>query len=217
MTDTPGDPTATDPPVRPPLPTLGVVSGRAFLALGAVVGALGWGVTSLLTARPGLAGATDPALLAALVWAPLVVLMVGGGVFATPDAVRFARPFLVWGPVNAAASMATLGALLGWLPAATYWVAWALAGAAGFLATGAAVRRTGDDGALWLATAACEAGVVVAGLVLGGPWPFAVLGVLHAVPLALWASGLARRLGAGVALVPVLSTAAVLGTGLYLA
>lgn len=209
------DPGATTPPVRLPLPTLGAVSGRAFLALGAVVGGLGWGVTALLTARPGLAGAADPALLAALAWAPLVGLMVGVGVFATPDTVRFARPFLVWGPANGAASVATVAALLGWLPPSTYWLAWALAGATGYLATGVAVRRAGGDGRLWLAAAACESGVLLAGLTVGGSWPFALLGALHAVPLALSATGLARRLGARAALVPVLATAALLGAGLY--
>jgi hypothetical protein len=203
-----------DPPVRLPLPTLGAVSGRSFLALGAVVGALGWGVTALLTARPSLAGLlgpdVDPAFLVALVWVPLVLVMVGVGVFATPDGVRFARPFLVWGPANGAASVATVGALLGWLPGTTYWLAWTLAGAAGYLATGIAVRTAGGDGRLWLAAAGAEAGVLVAGVTVGGPWPFAVLGVLHATPLTLSATGLDRRHGTAAALVPVLVVAGML-------
>lgn len=202
------DPGATDPPVRLPLPTLGAVSGRSFLALGAVVGALGWGVTTLLTARPSLAGllgpGVDPALLVTLAWGPLVLVMVGVGVFATPDGVRFARPFLVWGPANGAASVATVAALLGWLPAATYWLAWALAGVAGYLATGIAVRNAGGDGRLWLAAAGSEAGVLVAGVTVGGPWPFALLGLLHVAPLTLSATGLDRRHGTAAAMVPVL-------------
>lgn len=174
-----------DPPLTLPVPTLGAVSGRGFLAVGAAVGVLGWGSTALLTVRPGIAAPLAPALAATTVWAPLVVLMVAVGLFGTPDTVRFARPFLVWGPANGLASLATVAALLGRLPEATYWLAWALAGAAGYLGTGLAVRRAGDDGRLWFAAACCEAGALVAGVTVGGPWPFILLGAVHVLPLTL--------------------------------
>jgi hypothetical protein len=209
VTDASSDRAAGDPPVRLPLPTLGRVSGRSFLTLGAVVGALGWGVTALLTARPSLLGPLAPgvelAFLVALAWVPLVLVMVGVGVFATPDRVRFARPFLVWGPANGAASVATVAALAGWLPPSTYWLAWALAGTTGYLGTAAAVRRAGGNARLWLSAAVAEVGVVVAAATAGGPWPFLLLGVAHALPLALDASGLARRRGAAVLPVAVVA------------
>lgn len=197
---------APPPERRPPplrslgLPTLGQLSGRRFLALGAAVGAVGWSVTALLTARPMLAAVApapldDPALLASAVWFALVPVMIGTGLFATPDRVRFSRPMLVWGPANGLASVATVAALFGALPPATYWLAWALAGAAGYLATGVAVQDVGGRGRTWLAAAGCEALVPVAALGPGGPWPFAVLGVVHALPLALDAVDGERRLG----------------------
>lgn len=197
-----GRPTDGDggPPRSLPLPTLAVLSGRGFLTLGACVGAVGWTATALLTARPGLAGSAPepfdaPALLAAAVWLPLVVLMVTAGVFATPDRVRFASPFLVWGPANGLAGVATVAALAGVLPPATYWLAWTLAGAAGSLATGLSVRQVGGDGRTWLVAAACEALVPLAALGPGGPWPFVLLGTLHVLPLALDVADADRRLG----------------------
>jgi hypothetical protein len=168
----------------------------------------------VLTARPGAAGPFDPALLAAVAWTPLVALMVGVGLLATPDAVRFARPFRSWGPANGLASVATAAALFGWLPPQTYWVAWALAGAAGYLGTWLAVRSDGRDGRLWLAAAACETAVVVAGLTVGGVWPVLLLGTAHAVPLTVAASGLEHRLGSGASLVPVVATGLVLAVAL---
>jgi hypothetical protein len=216
VTDASSDRAASDPPVRLPLPTLGRVSGRSFLALGAVIGALGWGVTALLTAWPSLlallAPGIEPVFLVALVWMPLVLVMVGVGVFATPDRVRFARPFLVWGPANGAATVVTVAALVGWLPPPTYWLAWALAGAAGYCWTAAAVGRAGGDARLWLSATVAEVGVVAAGATVGGPWPFLLLGVAHALPLALDASGLARRRGAAV--LPVAAVAGLLAIAL---
>jgi hypothetical protein len=192
-----GDATAL--PVSLPIPTLGILGSRGFLALGAAIGAVGWTVTALLTARPALAavipGPDDPALLVAALWLVLIAVMMGAGLFATPDAVRFSRPMLVWGPANGLATLATVGALLGALPTATSWLAWALAGATGYLATGLAIRRVGGDGRTWLAAAGCEALVPVAALLAGGPWPFAVLGAVHTLPLALDAADPERRLG----------------------
>jgi hypothetical protein len=192
-----------DPPLAPPVPTLGAVSGRGFLAVGAAVGATGWGATALLTARPGLAAPVAPAVAATGVWIPLIAVMVGVGLFGTPDPVRFGRPFLIWGPANGLATLATVAALLGWLPEATYWLSWALAGAAGYLGTGLTVRRADGDGRLWFAAAACEGAVLVAGAAVGGAWPFVLLGTVHVLPLALDAGGVAEWTGRTVWPVPV--------------
>lgn len=200
--------------LRQAIPTIGSVTGRGFLGLGAAVGATGWGVTAVLTVRPGVAGPFDPALLATVAWVPLVALMIGVGLLATPDAVRFARPFGSWAPANGLASVATVAALSGWLPPQTYWMAWALAGATGYLGTWLAVRRTGRDGRLWLAAAACETAVVVGGVTVAGVWPVLLLGTAHVVPLTVAASGLQRRLGSGAPLVPVIATGLVLAVAM---
>jgi hypothetical protein len=191
------------PPLGLPVPTLSVVSGRAFLAVGAAIGALGWGATALLTARPGIVAPLDPAVAAATVWTPLIVVMVSVGLFGTPDTVRFGRPFLFWGPANGLASLATVAALLAWLPGVTYWLAWALAAAVGYLGTGVAVRRAGGDGHVWVATAGCEVSVLVAGGTVGGPWPFVLLGAMHVLPLALEAGSIPERTGLPVWPVPI--------------
>lgn len=167
-------------PVRFAPPTRAAVSRDAFLTLGATVGAVGWGVTALLSASPTLV--PDPALVSIALWGLLVALMIGVGVLLTPDAVRFSRPMLVWGPANAAASLVTLGVLFGPLPGWTLLAAWALAGAVGYAASARATngreRRAYAMGAfLELLTL----GTVAVGLPVAGT--LALLGVCHVGPL----------------------------------
>lgn len=159
-------------------PTLARVGLDRFLALGAGVGALGWGGTALLTARPGLVG--DPVLASVALWTALVAVMVGVGVFATPDAVRFSRPMLVWGPANALASLVTLGVLFGPLPAWALADAWALAGAVGYYASARATA--GNDRNVYLTAVFFE--VITFGTGSSAA-TFVALGVCHVVPLLL--------------------------------
>jgi hypothetical protein len=159
-------------------PTLARVDLDRFLALGAAVGTVGWGVTALLAARPALV--PDPALVTVSLWAVLVTLMVGVGVFATPDPVRFSRPILVWGPANAAATLVTLGVLFGPLPEWALTDAWALAGAVGYYAS---VRATaGNDRNVYLTAVFFEVTTFGTGT---SPAVFVALGVCHVVPLVL--------------------------------
>jgi len=162
-------------------PTLARVDLDRFLALGAAVGALGWSATALLTARPDVVA--DPVLVSVALWGVLVAVMIGVGVFATPDAVRFSRPILVWGPANALASLVTLGVLFGPLPDWALPGVWALAGAVGYEAS----RRAVDGPARPVYLAATFVEVLTLGAVLVVPpaGVFVLLGVSHALPLAL--------------------------------
>ena len=165
-------------------PTLGRVGLDGFLALGALVGTVGWAGTALLTARPGLVG--DPVLVSVVLWAVLVAVMVGVGVFGTPDAVRFSRPMLVWGPVNALATLATLLALFGPLPEATPLVAWGLAGLVGYAAS--AYWTAGVQRRTYAVAAFFEAQTLAAVTPLAPAHTYLLLGVCHAVPLAVVAT-----------------------------
>ncbi|MFC7226089.1 hypothetical protein N0B31_01635 [Salinirubellus salinus] len=159
-------------------PTLARVDLDRFLALGALVGAVGWGATALLTARPDLVA--DPVLVSVALWGVLVAVMVGVGVFATPDEVRFSRPMLVWGPANALASLVTLAVLFGPLPAWTLPDAWALAGLVGYYASARATE--GNDRNVYLTAAFFEVTTFGTGT---SPAVFVALGVCHVVPLVL--------------------------------
>ncbi|PSQ09965.1 hypothetical protein BRC93_11175 [Halobacteriales archaeon QS_5_70_15] len=110
-------PRSSRPSIRSALvatPTLGPVGIDRFLAVGAAVGGVGWGVTVLRTAVPGLVA--DPELVAMVVWIGLVGVVVGVGTLATPDAVRFSRPLLAWGGANATATLLSTLSLVGVLP-----------------------------------------------------------------------------------------------------
>ena len=175
------------------VPTLGRVGLDGFLALGAAVGAVGWGVTALLAARPDQVG--DPELVAMAVWFGLVGVMVGVGTLATPDAVRFSRPLLAWGGANGTATLLSTLALVGVLPSAVHLYAWPLAGAVGYTATARLVGGRNPRVARLYATAALLEAATL-GLALVGVAPaivFALLGVCHALPLALAAGARTAR------------------------
>lgn len=175
---------------RPVPPTTGRVGIRGFLALGAVVGAAGWGATVLLTARPDAVAAPEWTAVGA--WAVLVAVMGGVGVFGTPDAVRFSRPMLAWSVANGSASVASVLGVLGVLPDRAHLVAWSLAGATGYLATGLLVGR--PDARVYRVAAVLE-GVLFVGVLggLDGTTALGLLGVCHALPLALVAATDDRR------------------------
>lgn len=171
------------------LPTTGRVSLDAFLTLGAGVGTVGWSVTLLAATTPAV---STPELAAMAVWAVLVGVMVGVGLFGTPDSVRLSRPALAWGVANGSASLASLLALLGFLPDATHVVGWGLAGAVGYGVTGRLVG--GRDGGVYLAAAAFELFTVGNALLIGArPIHLALLGVCHVVPLLLVVGTETRR------------------------
>jgi hypothetical protein len=161
--------------------TLARVDLNRFLALGAAVGAVGWSGTALLTVRPEVVA--DPVLVSVALWTGIVAVMVGVGAFATPDEVRFSKPMLVWGPANATATLVTLAVLFGPLPDWALPATWALAGAVGY---GASTRfTTGGQSRLYLAAAFVEVLTFGAAFVVPPAGAFVLLGVCHALPLAL--------------------------------
>lgn len=172
------------------VPTAGRLDGGAFLSLGAVVGLVGWTVTA------ALAGADrGPARWVALgVWTVLVAVMVGAGLFLTPDAVRFSTPLAGWGLVNGAASTVTAWAVLTGAPAPAVARTWLAAHALGYGWTAGTLRRAGQgDRAGGYGYAALLAGGLlvfdVAGLDALAPVRYPLLAVVHALPLALDARG----------------------------
>jgi hypothetical protein len=175
------------------LPTLDLVGVDGFLAIGAAVGGVGWGVTVLLTAVPGLVA--DPEIVAMAVWVGLVGVMVGVGTLGTTDAVRFSRPLLAWGGANGTATLLSALALVGVLPSVVHLYAWPLAGLVGYAATARLVGgRSHGDARLYGTAAVLESATL--GLALAGGSPvlvFALLGVCHALPLALIAGTRAVR------------------------
>ena len=166
------------------LPTAGVVDRDGFLAVGALVGALGWSTTVAVSLFPWLASRPTVAVL--VVWAVLVALMAAVGAFATPDAVRFSRPLVAFGVANGLAALATTLAFLDYLPDATYAVAWGLAGAVGY---GVAARTVpGPDARVYGVAAVLDLLAVGAVAVLPGWLALALVGVCHVAPLAAVAS-----------------------------
>lgn len=172
-----------------PIPTTGRVSLDGFLTLGAGVGTVGWAV-ALLAATTTLVPGPELATMA--VWTVLVAVMVGVGLFGTPDSVRLSRPLLAWSVANGAASVVSLLALLGSLPDATHVVAWGLAGAGGYGVTGWLLG--GRDGGVYLTAATFELFTVGNALAVGArPVHLALLGVCHVVPLVLVVATETRR------------------------
>jgi hypothetical protein len=165
-------------------PTLDRVGLHGFLALGALVGAVGWAVTALLAARPDVVA--TPVLTSVVLWTGLVALMAGVGILLTPDSLRFSRPMLTWGSVNGLATVATVGSLLDVLPDGTPLVAWSLAGLIGYTAT--ASWTTGPDRRIYAVAAALELGTLLVVTSLTPAAGYALLGVCHALPLALVAT-----------------------------
>jgi len=162
------------------LPTAGVVDRDGFLAVGALVGALGWSTTVALALFPGLA--TRPTVAVLVVWAVLVALMVAVGAVATTDTVRFSRPLFAFGVANGLAALATALAFLGTLPEMTYVVAWGLAGAVGY---GVAARTVpGPDARVYGVAAVLDLFAAGAIAALPGWLALALVGVCHVVPLA---------------------------------
>jgi hypothetical protein len=189
--------------------TSGRLSESGFLLAGATAGALGWGGTQVLA----WADRPSTALLAAALWAVLMVGFVGLTVFHAPPAVRFSAPMLGWGAVNGAATTLTVAGLAGLVPPRTaFWTAWVAAAAVGYCWTGGLLVRAGESerGRGYLATGSVALAVLALGTAsfpVVAPVAFLLLAALHAVPLTLDArttlSPVARVSGLALSLVPV--------------
>jgi hypothetical protein len=118
--------------LAPPMP------GDGFLLVGFLEGVVGWGLSWLVAANPGLAPlGLVPTIV--LLWVVLTGLLVFIGVTYTAPTVRRNRVWLVWGGLNVAATVTNLVALAGLLPSGlviyAYWQPWFAVLGVGYLAT----------------------------------------------------------------------------------
>lgn len=156
-------------------------NANAYLALTALGGVLGWGVTALvvygITDQPRLLGL---GLVVTVLWAGLFLGRLVLGFLSVESGAQLSTPNLVWVAVIV---LAFVGSIVGlWLQSAAFVLApWYGAFAVGYLATAALVSRAG---VYWVAGIASLAGLVAAVLAPGKVHVVA-LGVLHVVPLAV--------------------------------
>jgi hypothetical protein len=171
-------------------------SANAYLALSGLLGLLLWGITAAVSsAAGGDVSVTGAAGLLVAVW------IVGWGarfvVAATTvdRAVWLSTPALVWTAVTVLAFVATgYGLVVGStsLGESLMWAPWASAFGVAYLATGLVVER----GGVYLAAGVASLAVLAAGLTVGLPGTFAILGLLHAVPMLVDARRGGRQLTA---------------------
>ena len=118
--------------LTPPLP------GDGLLLFGFLEGVLGWGLSWLFSANPGLAPiGVIPSIV--VTWALLTGGIVFVGVTYTSPTVRRNRVWLVWGGLNVAATGVNVAALAGIVPpelvAYAYWHPWLAVIGIGYLVT----------------------------------------------------------------------------------
>jgi hypothetical protein len=163
-----------------------------LLALGGVVGLLGWGLTQFLAGRPGLAldaVGVEGTVVVVGFWAAATVAIVGVGLLAGARTVRYSPLLWLWVALVGGALALDAAVVFGLvtspeLARALLWTPWAVVLAIGYLVTGVvATHRT---------RAAYLVGSLAAGLVLLAAvlfpatvpdWAFVATGVVHAVPL----------------------------------
>lgn len=167
------------------------VGRRGFLGLGAALLFVGWGVTELVVARPGVLPGS-PAVTAVALWFAMFLGIGVVGLTQCPDYVRFSGPLVVWGALNAAAFVYAGAAALGYLPPGltvyAYWHVWVLAAVVGFAATGALLERSGSSGQHYFTAAGLEISLLFIGLGAFSeivPGLYLLLALVHPTPLAL--------------------------------
>lgn len=94
--------------------TSGWLTDSDFLALGAVVGVLGWtGTAAIEWFAVPYAG-----FVALALWTPLVAVMVIAAIQHVPDTMRFSKPMIAWGVCNVTATVVTVVAVTFGVPSA---------------------------------------------------------------------------------------------------
>lgn len=161
-----------------------------YLRFGAGIGVIGWVATQIVAWYPGLVGSSIASIVG--FWIALTALLYVGG-FRLPQGLRYSRPLVVWGLLNALATgINVLAALGGWPDALTaylgyaFWHPWAAVMAVGYLDTGIVARtryRPAYLGGALLAAGALTIGLLAPGFITGGT--YLVLGAIHAVPMWL--------------------------------
>jgi hypothetical protein len=163
-----------------------------LLALGGVLGLLGWALTQFIAGRPGFAldaVGVEGTVVVVGFWAVATVALVGLGLLAGARTVRYSPLLWLWVALVATALALDAAVVYGLvsspeLARTLLWTPWPVVLAVGYLVTGVvATHRT---------RAAYLVGSLAAGLVLLAAvlfpatvpdWAFAATGVVHAVPL----------------------------------
>jgi len=189
---------------------------EAFLALGAVLGVVGWGTTQTLTWWPSLA--VSPAAVVVGVWLALAVGTAALCLSQCAPGILRTRPVLVWGITGAVAMTVTVGGLLGYVASTVaYWQVWAGACTVGYLVTGLLFVHATDDDLLYAVAGVAAFVLLVVGTVAFdalAPVRYLLLGMVHATPLVLGAYG--PRRGWSRAAVLLVAFVAVLGVAVAL-
>lgn len=163
----------------------------AFLVVGAVLAAVGWGGTQLLASSPGLALETvgfEAAAVVVAYWLVASVAMVALAVAAGERVLRYSPLLWAWGALVSLALLVDVAVVLGAVGPALgrtlLWTPWPIVVGVGFALTGVVAAHRAR-GAYLAGTLA--AGLVVLAAVLFPStvpdWAFAATGVVHAVPL----------------------------------
>lgn len=163
----------------------------AFLVVGAILAAVGWGGTQFLASSPGLALDVlgyEAAVVVVAYWVAASVGMVALALAVGQLVVRYSPLLWAWGALVSLALLVDVAVVLGAfapsLGRTLLWTPWPVVIGLGFALTGVvAAHRT--RGAYLVG--ALAAGLVVLAAVLFpstvADWAFAATGVVHAVPL----------------------------------
>lgn len=162
------------------------MSAEEFLLLGAGVGVVGWTGTAVVE----LAGIPRGGVVVLGLWAVLVAVMVGAGLLATSDGVRFSLPLLGWGVLNTVAIAVTVSAVALGGSSDTVWTIWAADLTLGYAWTARAFlnRHQRRRAVTYGVAALLGIGLLLVHSANPGklqPVRYLALAVLHAVPLAL--------------------------------
>ncbi|WP_227133475.1 hypothetical protein [Halorubellus salinus] len=163
----------------------------AFLVVGAVLAAVGWGGTQFLASSPGLALEVlgfEAAVVVVAYWLVASVGMVALALAAGQRVVRYSPLLWAWGALVSLALLVDVAVVLGAfgpsLGRTLLWTPWPVVIGVGFALTGLLAAHRARGAYL---VGALAAGLVVLAAVLFpstvGDWAFAATGVVHAVPL----------------------------------
>ncbi|WP_323675452.1 hypothetical protein [Halorubellus sp. PRR65] len=163
----------------------------AFLVVGAVLAAVGWGGTQFLASSPGLALDVlgfEAAVVVVAYWLVASVGMVALALAAGQRVVRYSPLLWAWGVLVSLALLADVAVVLGAfgpeLGRTLLWTPWPVVIGLGFALTGVVAAHRARGAYL---VGALAAGLVVLAAVLFpstvADWAFAATGVVHALPL----------------------------------
>ncbi|MFC6953876.1 hypothetical protein [Halorubellus litoreus] len=163
----------------------------AFLVVGAVLAAVGWGGTQFLASSPGLALEVlgfEAAVVVVAYWLVASVGMVALALAAGQRVVRYSPLLWAWGGLVSLALLVDVAVVLGAfgpsLGRTLLWTPWPIVIGVGFALTGIVAAHRARGAYL---VGALAAGLVVLAAILFpstvADWAFAATGVVHAVPL----------------------------------